>query len=368
MEARDLAETYPESFKCDISSIPEFEADTATFIAQMLDLNPMFEKIRETCSNWDTFRTLRVIYRSITCGRWAGEIETRLTALMSHIFGTQLLAFRYLIATDMIENELRETLKYDPDVVSNYLFNPGEESDKLRGAACVRAAEEEIARVELNAETEEKFLEAVFRFEDRIEAHISKATPNVLYEIITRLMMESMVASADALEPRIGLNDGEELGIAKEVLDSVAKTARRFTNERLGIKRGGKRATTKFVWNEDRKREFYQTVIKLVHKDGTSLWEFAYHELIEKGFSYRIIEWLRVETALRDVPDDLWKKAIKAWKGQANDFGRLGADETPQAYAMYHALVLLDFPKTAFSTMKKYFGQGKRLSVANKCA
>lgn len=364
--AVDLIETYPAFFHCDIASIPKPEIETSAFIAQILDSHSIFQKARENSAFWDQMRTLRVIYRVLTCGRWAGEIETRLIALISHIFSNQLLAFRYLVATDIIENDLQENLKYNPDIVSKYLFNPGEESDHTHAAACVGAAEDEIARVRSDPEIEEKFRNEVHEFEDKAEAHIKKALPNVLYEIMTRLMMESIMASVDVLEPRMGTTDGEELIIAREVMDGISRSARRFTNERLGIKRGGKRSTTKFVWNDSRKREFYETTNNLVTKDGKPLWNFAFDELIGKDFSYHIITWLRGETLLSGVPKELWNDAIKAWKGNASDSWRLTGDKTPEAFAMYHAIFLLGFPKTAFSTMKKYFGQGKKLSIANK--
>ena len=72
--ALDLAETHPENFDCDISSIPNPEIDTPTFIARMFDLHSTFETARENSAIWEPLSTLRVIYRIVTFSRWAGDV------------------------------------------------------------------------------------------------------------------------------------------------------------------------------------------------------------------------------------------------------------------------------------------------------
>jgi len=263
---------------------------------------------------------------------------------------------------EMIENRLGEQLKYNGDLISDYLLNPYGRDEK-DGRLMEMLAEEEIDRVIQDERTGQLYLNAISSFEDNVEAQVKKAVPTVFSEIYFRLLTEAIMASAPIIDDAIGRPGEFDPKFFGEFVDTMMRRGRRFMNERLGIKRGGKRLTKKFVWTDDRKREFFEKVSSLVHETGEPLWRFAYDELREKDFSYRIVDWLRTETPLKEVPNDLWTGAMKAWKGGENGFGRLEAPKTPEAFAMYHALHLLGYPETTYSTLKKYFGQGKKLSV-----
>ncbi len=275
------------------------------------------------------------------------------------------LGVRYVVAADMIEKVLEEKLQYNYDAICDHLLNPyghdPNEADTVFGIA----AEEEIERVLTNEATRERFLDIVNRFDDRVEAQIEAALPDVTREFAFRLTTEAVISAAGIIEEAIGEESELDAKAFRGILDGIVRKGMRFTSERLGITRGGRRSTDKFVWNDDRKMEFFKTVMSLVHTNGKPLWKLAHEELVEKDFAYLIIQWLRSETDLKSAPTELWNNAIKVWKGHASDFSHLSPEKKPEAFAMYHAMDKLGFPQTAFSTLKKYFGEGRKLSGAS---
>ncbi len=367
LSIRDMIESWPEHFEGDPQAIPSNEIDTHLFLSSITELPPL-QKLQAAILVRDRIVGLRIVYRLVNAIRWEAEIEIRILAIISFLFSSQFLGIRYWLATDLIEKALKEQLIYDPEPIFDCLLNPYDENSAEMRPACESAAEEEIGRVMMNSLTKDRFMEVITKFENSFESQIRKALPNIFVEISFRLAMEATMASADIINEATGDTDELDAKSFSELIEEFTRKGKRFTHERLGIRRGGSRTTQKFVWNDDRKREFYETTANLVHKNGDPLWEFAHKELVGKDFSYRIIEWLRTETDLKYVSIDLWNKAIKSWKGHENSFVRLSAEVKPDAFAMYHAMYLLDYPETAFSTMKKYFGQGKKLSVANKDA
>jgi len=40
-------------------------------------------------------------------------------------------------------------------------------------------------------------------------------------------------------------------------------------------------------------------------------------------------------------------------------------NEKPLAFALNHALYLLDYPEAKFSTMRRYYGEGKKMFINN---
>ncbi len=128
----------------------------------------------------------------------------------------------------------------------------------------------------------------------------------------------------------------------------------------LKIKPGGARKRKGFTWTEENKILFYEAVINLPKIKGKSIWHYAFNELMEKDFHYTIISYLKTETEFRSVPE-LFDKAVKTWRKYKDSLENPTEEDNPDAFERLHALKLLDFPETKFSTMKRYFGDGKKL-------
>ncbi len=357
-----ITSNWPERLKCDPETLPAAETDSSLFISVIANLE-FFSEVRIEVFREEPIRGLMILCRAVSILLWASQIELRLLAIIGIKASGILLAIRYRIAVDLIENVLDEEPLYNLDQVMDCLIIPAKEPDL--GPAGLRAAEAEIDRVVQNDLTRERFYDSVERFEDNVRSQIERATPSIIVEITGRMLMEGIMASEGMIRDTMGETmDREFFG---KIMDTFFRHGRRFSNERLGIKRGGRRTTEKFVWTDDRKREFHDKVDGLRHKDGQPLWTFAHKELVDKDFDYRINQWLRSETDLITAPTALWNKAVNAWEGQASDFRRLSAEEKPEAFAMSHAIHLLEFPEIAYSTMKKYFGQGKNVSNRKQC-
>jgi hypothetical protein len=289
-------------------------------------------------------------------------LEAILLNLIFRTFSTQFLCFRYMFATEIIKKELGEELASNYDLVTEDLLNHDASVERNR-IVCVIVAEREIGRVIGNEKTRDLFIDFVEQFESSVENHIKKALPQIVLESLVRAFMEGIVANASYTERFLGSNDTLNHAEAGQLFDELYRFGKKQANVRLGIPgRGGLRKTSKFTWTNERKIAFYYCVSSLPKINGEPLWNYAYDELNEKSFSWQIINFLRNETPLKNAPEKIWQSALKTWEKYKDSLTVPKASETPAAFAMMHALKILKYPDTKFSTLKKYFGQGKKLS------
>lgn len=162
----------------------------------------------------------------------------------------------------------------------------------------------------------------------------------------------------------------KELGLPllkkEEMKEYIEAPYRKIENILLDTAPGGGRPRKGFVWKEENLEAFYKQVINLQKIKGKPMWQYALTELMEKDFDFYIEEYLRQKTPFKNVPPKLFSDAIKTWKKYKDDFVNIPPEEKPQAFEFQHALYLLNYPKTTFSTAEKYFSKGKKLSNARK--
>ena len=85
----------------------------------------------------------------------------------------------------------------------------------------------------------------------------------------------------------------------------------------------------------------------------------------DKDFNYKIIDYLKTETPFKEVSQELFRDAVKTWKKNNYNGSKPAAHENPFAFTLYHALKILGYPETKFSTIKLYYGHGKKLFENN---
>ncbi len=158
--------------------------------------------------------------------------------------------------------------------------------------------------------------------------------------------------------------------LSKENKSELINRLRKFNNEisskRLEIQRGGARKRKGFVWTDEYKIKFYETVENLPKIGNKPMWEYALNELMEKDFDFFIKEYLKTKTPFKSVPRKLFNEAIKTWGKYKDQLIDIKPQEKPRAFEFRHALHLLKYPEITYSTAEKYFGEGKKLAKPGK--
>ena len=137
-----------------------------------------------------------------------------------------------------------------------------------------------------------------------------------------------------------------------EIITKIKNFNNKTLSKRLEIKQGGARKREGFVWTDECKIDFYKTLENLPKIEGKQLWIYAFEELNKKDFNYKFIEYLRTETVFKEVSERLFREAVKTWGKYKDSFNKPSSQEKPVAFALKHSLLLLDYPKTKYSTMK----------------
>lgn len=216
-----------------------------------------------------------------------------------------------------------------------------------------------------HSKEEEIIVKRIENFRKSIIEYIAENSEEAVRSTELILSMEAIAKHLDILNEGLTENQFATTKDGKVFLNIFKKAARRMESKRLGIKRGGRRERKGFKWIEqNNKILFYKTVEDLPKINGTPMWDYAYKELNEKNFNYKIIDYLKTETDFKQVPN-LFRDAVRTWQRYKDSFIKPNPEEKPRAFAFYHALHLLNFPKTPYTALKKYYSEGKRCCLIN---
>lgn len=218
----------------------------------------------------------------------------------------------------------------------------------------------------LSSNEEELTVNLIEKFRKSVFEYIAENSVEAVRSTEVLLFTEAVAKYADILSEGLDAKRFTTTEEGRYFVKLFKKAARKIDSRRLGIKQGGRRKKKGFKWNEIKNKvEFYETVETLPKINGTPMWDYAYEELNEKDFNYKIIDYLRTESVFKQVPSDLFKHAVRTWRKYSDSFNVPKPDEKPRAFAFYHALRLLGFPETPYSSLKKYYGEGKKHYITN---
>jgi len=194
--------------------------------------------------------------------------------------------------------------------------------------------------------------------------HIAERIGENLYGILIAVMEDAI--NAYALESTIELNAqaGKTIDI-RQYKKMIQKTHWSRIRDLAGIKQGGARKRKGFVWTKEKKVAFYEKVEALPKYKDKSIWQHLLDALIEQEFDAETITWLRTRPTIKDIPKELFDRAVKTWRKYLADenWNEMKLEDKPRAFEFYHALHLLDYPHSfKYSTLETYYYKGKKLS------
>lgn len=271
-----------------------------------------------------------------------------------------------LISMILVEKQQIE-IDFDRDLVYDHINNNPknfvELFDTLRASVFIQSLMKSFASKEENR----FFAEQINNFSESIISYITENAVTAASMASGNLFIEAVAKNINNVNNEIGLDEPLTDKERKNFIKLFQDLNQRVTKERLGFKgSGGARERKGFKWADtNNKIRFYEMVESLPKIDGKPMWDYAFENLCETDFNYKYIDYLTSQTIFKDVPKSLFQKASNTWQKYKDTFNKPKPQEKPLAFAFDYALYLLNFPETPFSSMKKYYGEGKKLSSIN---
>lgn len=298
------------------------------------------------------------------------KLENLLTKQISRNHFNLFYGNLFVFIVAILEEKQQAEIDFDKDLVyeqiSTYPKNLFEVFDTLRASIFAKSLSERFASDQAN----NFFVEQINHFSNSVNKYI---TENVLneaslsaFDIIAEAISKILVD----LNESLSLDEKITTEYTKDLIQSVQKFRQKMARERLGLKgRGGSKKREGFKWVDDKNKiEFYKTVENLPKIKNKPMWEYAFFQLNENDFHYDYINHLRTQTVFREVPETIFRKAINTWRKYLDSSSNPRQEEKPKAFAFEYTLHLLEFPETKYSSLNKYYSQGKRLSEINSLA
>lgn len=362
---KSLNELEPEKWSSELLEYADLNKSSQEILLSLSNTVPALSVINKLPPESELMECLRLVAIELSMILSSKHLEYY---FMKHFYmfcSTYLLGFRYLLATEVLSEKLNKEPDYSPDdiftILTSKAFNP-EPFPLVWNAA--KEAHEETQRLFTDPDANE-YVNYILDFERGIEKYIKDNSAFVVMESFIRLVNEAIAKNiGNALDNLQLENDISKTGIS-EVADLIMKIVRQKTKQRLELEgRGGKRERQGFVWTHEHKVAFFLKVAGLPKIENKPMWDYAYSELMKKDFNSKIIDYIKTETAFKDVPEKLFRKAVSTWRNYQDNFERIKPDKKAKAFAYRYALLLLGYPYTKYSTINRYFGDGKRLSQA----
>jgi len=196
-------------------------------------------------------------------------------------------------------------------------------------------------------------LSAIKQSTDKAAKRVADNFKNVA-DMAWKLVFQSAGFSG-ANEFRDIINMQDEKYSAKDIWENLKPLA--------GVQHGGKRQRkAAFSWDAEKALKFYQTVEALPRygADSRPMWEQAREVLRDNDYDHDTIQFLRSRPAFQDVPEELLKEAANVWRQYDESWNSLPPENSPLAFAFRHACHKLDFPYTAYNTVRTNYYKGKK--------
>lgn len=258
-------------------------------------------------------------------------------------------------------------IDFDRDLIHDILSNPPknlfEVLDVLRASIFVKSLIDRFASDEANSQ----FSNEINRFCNQMYDYLEQNIVNDCYMSSVSLLLEAQAKFLDDINDKLQFGEPISATDKREYIEAITKIKKQVTKNRVGYEgRGGKRERKGFKWvDSENKIRFYETVENLPEIKGKPLWEYAYENINENDFHYKYIDYLKSLPEFQNVPDGLFQDAVRTWRKYKDSLIKPLASEQSQNFAFQHALHLLDFPNGKYSSLKRYYGEGKKLFRLN---
>ena len=122
-KVKELNSFAPEEFSDELIERISSENSTENFLKHLLVRTLDIEKLEKDFSLSSTNSWLKVIVINLDIVLHTKKIELFLPKLIHLMFASEFLGFRYAIAASLIETDLKENLRYDPDKILSSLLD-----------------------------------------------------------------------------------------------------------------------------------------------------------------------------------------------------------------------------------------------------
>ena len=278
---------------------------------------------------------------------------------------TYFLLLRYAIITQILtENLGKVPISKNPSVVQKLIFDGIYQDGDILVALIARDEAEKEIQSFYEDEANQEYIQKISNFEYAIYEYIKQNSYGFCSGSFMLATYLAISKNTDLIDREFNFDEPMTDKDRKAAISELMKATLQITRNRMGIKdgRGGKRERVGFVWNDERKIQFYKTVESFPKLENKSAWKYALYELFDVDFAMDMISWLKGRPGLKEIPSQLFNEAVAKWRVYDLPEDVIRSEHKPRFFEYRQAIYLLEFPdEFEFSTLDTYYKNGKKL-------
>lgn len=368
-----LNEFYSEEWGEECLLLTNPTNNTNDIITYLVNRMPELHDTLPLVNEFSTVQLLRMIFVTIELNITAKSLKDNFIKQFALKSSDMLFGLRAIIVWQIMERYAPELIPENIEQQIEILLNPLLKDLELKISAMqfVNSAIDDLSKVE---KLRPYYDDCVCYVETHIEKYLEANVTEYANEFQGRMFSEILATSLSVMGDIFQNKDMSEAIEPKYLMNTILNAVKQNTSRRFGFKRGGSRKKKGFTWNDERKIAFYHSVenlpkIKLKSRTGNnpevSFWDHALDKLIEAEFDSVTESQLKKLGDSKDIPQSLFKKAVRAWRKYLfnESWNEMIEQEKPLAFGYFHALYLLKYPVEAtYSSLETYYYRGKKLS------
>lgn len=357
----------PEEFSRDLLENITTQQDSTTFIQNLVNLVPIIKPIEKNFALVTEIEAVRMSAITLDSYYYANSLERISIKLLGLAFAEKFMAFRYIVAVEIIEKKLKEDLKYNSQLLYEELLNPKNPEDRSVYESLL--AQEEIARVSENENVKDFFWKTVWNFEDAIEDYVKQNLHSMVYEMFNRIFYEAVISNSSLLDEPLGSDEPFSAKDKRKFIKLLFNMSHLGTNFRMGVKHGGVREREGFSWNQRSEIKFYKRVESIPKinrkkngvRESIYVWDYIYEQFNSRGMEAKNL--VKAEPACRSISPELLDEAFEKWQKCEDSHRNLGKEDSPKMFLFRYVLQLLGYPDGYFNKSRNQFIPYKKLTL-----
>lgn len=280
---------------------------------------------------------------------------------------TQLLGKEYSYIANVIRKELGGGSNNNIEEIVEVLAVPPLYNMNVELFKTAKLAEEEMSQLESHPEMAQQCYKIMSDFTLGIEQDTGSIIHERLDILFMRIMVEMIDKHSKKLYTKVGIPDEYYKKISKNIRKGIESNEKQLIKDGFTDLRGGNQYKSGISWSDHQNKiDFYLKVESLPVKDKKSIWTYAFEEYKNKDFNWKIKDYLKENTDLKQAPQELVEEAFDRWKNYRNRRLKKSSEDHPWAFQLRHALQLLSgYPEGNYRSLKRYYGEGKKLFKDN---
>jgi hypothetical protein len=255
---------------------------------------------------------------------------------------------RFVLSSKRLRNALYE---YYADVYPN---QPSSAWLKMAVKSSQKLIRKELGKSATSAEARASLLRALASAACQ---NLESAYEELFNPMFTAILTTAQIRAEIDFQQSLGLPKTSSSAQVKKEID-IWRHVKTFLGFRTG---GDRRRPNAYRWNDDKRKQFAQTVQQLPKINGLELWEYITKFFHQQNYDPQSIVMLSARLEIKNVPPDLLRLALDQRRKYCASATKTPRMFGPQAFALQHARIILGIPESKYDSLKSQYYAGRKL-------